>query len=96
MTERLFLEDSASATGTATVRQVDAAGIVLDRTLFYPRSGGQPGDTGRLTWSGGETAIADTIKGEGDSILHIPAADAALPPTGAEITWRWTGPAATR
>ena len=44
-----------------------------------------------LRWDGGETAIADTIKGEGETILHLPAPDAALPPVGAtvegEIDW---------
>ena len=58
-------------------------GIVLDRTVFYARSGGQPGDVGVLRWDGGETAIADTVKGEGETILHLPAPGAALPPVGA-------------
>ena len=61
-------------------------GIVLDRTVFYARGGGQPGDVGMLRWDGGETAIADTIKGEGDAILHVPAPGAALPPVGATVT----------
>ena len=64
---------------------------MLDRTIFYARSGGQPGDTGVLRWDGGETAIADTIKGEGEIILHVPAPGAAFPPVGAvvggEIDW---------
>ena len=60
-------------------------GIVLDRTVFYARCGGQPGDVGTLRWNGNETAIADTIKGEGDAILHVPAADATLPPVGATV-----------
>ncbi|MBU6497498.1 MAG: alanyl-tRNA editing protein [Rhodospirillales bacterium] len=85
MTERLFLEDSARATATATVLAADAAGIVLDRTIFYARSGGQPGDVGTLAWEGGELAIVDTVKGEGETILHIPAQGAALPAPGAEL-----------
>ncbi len=60
-------------------------GIVLDRTIFYARSGGQPGDVGVLRWAGGETPIADTVKGEGETILHLAAADAALPPVGATV-----------
>ncbi len=47
-----------------------------------PARGGQPGDTGVLRWDGGEMPIADTLKGEGEAILHVPAPDAALPPPG--------------
>ncbi len=85
MTERLFLEDSRLREATARVLAAAPDGIVLDRTIFYARSGGQPGDTGMVRWEGGETAIADTVKGEGETILHIPAAGAALPPVGAEV-----------
>lgn len=91
MTERLFLDHSEDRSGEARVLSAEPGGIILDRTLFYARSGGQPGDMGRLVWGGGETAIADTIKGEGETILHLPAPDAALPPVGAalriEIDW---------
>jgi misacylated tRNA(Ala) deacylase len=85
MTERLFLEDSYLANASATVISAGPEGIVLDRTPFYARSGGQPGDAGTLLWAGGEAAIADTIKGDGETILHVPAADAALPAVGAAV-----------
>ncbi len=85
MTERLFLEDSYLANASATVIAAGPEGIVLDRTPFYARSGGQPGDAGTLLWAGGETAIADTLKGEGETILHVPAADAALPAVGTNV-----------
>jgi len=91
MTERLYMEDAHLARASATVVAVGEAGIVLDRTPFYARAGGQPGDVGALRWEGGETPIADTIKGEGDDILHVPAPGAPLPPVGArveaEIDW---------
>jgi misacylated tRNA(Ala) deacylase len=61
-------------------------GIVLDRTVFYARGGGQPGDVGVLRWDAGEAIIAETVKGEGAAILHVPAAGAALPPVGAAVT----------
>lgn len=91
MTERLFL-DAPTLRGTAaTVLASGPEGIVLDRTVFYARSGGQPGDTGRFRWDGGEVAIADTVKGEGNAILHIPAPEASLPAVGTavrvEIDW---------
>ena len=85
MTEKLFLDEPRLTTAPATVVASAPEGIVLDRTLFYARGGGQPGDVGVLRWDGGETPVADTIKGEGDTILHVPAPGAALPPEGATV-----------
>jgi len=85
MTELLFLDDPTARTARATVQSADTAGIVLDRTIFYARSGGQPGDIGTLRWAGGGCAIADTIKGEAGVVLHVPAPDAALPAPGTEV-----------
>ncbi len=48
----------------------DEAIVVLARTPFYAESGGQVGDTGLLTWSGGRFQVTDTRK-EGDNHLHI-------------------------
>ena len=91
MTEKLFLDDPRLRSATATVVSSAPEGIVLDRTVFYARSGGQPGDIGVLRWDGQETPIADTIKGEGETILHVRATGAALPPAGTtvegEIDW---------
>ena len=91
MTERLFLDQPALARTEATVLSSAPDGIVLDRTIFYARGGGQPGDIGRLRWDGNEVAITDTVKGEGETILHLPAPDAPLPAAGtvvsAEIDW---------
>ena len=91
MTERLFLDHPMLREATARVLGAGAEGIVLDRTIFYARSGGQPGDSGVLRWDGGESPIAEAVKGEGETILHLPAPDAALPPVGAsvrlEIDW---------
>ena len=73
----------------------DAApeGVRLDRTVFYPTGGGQPGDHGVLRVAGGGVIeIVDTRKGaRPGNILHIPAAGADLPAAGAnviaEIDW---------
>ncbi len=86
MTDALFRTDAYLRSHAARVLASSAAGIVLDRSAFYVRAGGQPGDTGTLTWSGTTTPIADTVKGEGGVVLHVPAEGAALPPEGAEVT----------
>ena len=85
MTQRLFLDNPAQASTTATVLSATLQGVVLDRTVFYARGGGQPGDTGELRWDGGRTRIADTIKGEADAILHVPAPDGPPPPVGTVV-----------
>ena len=88
MTELLFRDDGYLRSCTARVVGVDGRGTRLDRTVFYPTSGGQPGDTGVLRLaSGAEIAIVDTVKGEGaDEVVHVPAPGVALPEPGAEIT----------
>jgi misacylated tRNA(Ala) deacylase len=85
MTERLFQDDSRLTSVSARVISSGREGVVLDRSVFYARGGGQPGDTGWLRWNGGETPITDTVKGEGDAILHLPATEAALPAVGTEV-----------
>ena len=75
MTEELFKQDPYRAEAEACVVSTAARGIVLDRTIFYPRGGGQAGDAGAIVRADGSSiAIADTVKGEtpGDA-LHIPA-----------------------
>jgi len=92
MTEELFREDAYQKSCEAIVTAVTDAGIELDRTVFYPTGGGQPGDIGVLHTSAGEVSIINTIKGEGPGvILHVPADGAPLPGVGdkvsAELDW---------
>ena len=75
LTEELFRDDSYLKECEATVVAVnERGGIVLDRTVFYPTGGGQPGDTGILRRSdGSEIRIATTVKGDGDeNVVHVP------------------------
>lgn len=87
-TELLFRDDAYLKTATARVTAVHERGIELDRTLFYPLGGGQPGDTGVLVRANGERiAIADARKGEAmDSVIHIPAPDSARLEPGETVT----------
>ena len=93
MTEPLFRDDGYLRSCTGRVTQVDERGIRLDRTVFYPMGGGQPGDTGELRLSSGRSiAIVDTVKGTWpDEVIHVPAPGSALPGPGdelvAEIHW---------
>jgi len=86
MTEMLFRDDSYLRECQATVVAADADGIVLDRTVFYPLGGGQPGDTGTISWDGGEVAVIDTRYGEPGTIRHLVAEGAALPGAGTAVT----------
>ncbi len=88
MTELVFRDDAYARSCPARVVATDARGIRLDRTVFYPTGGGQPGDSGALRLASGEAiAIIDTVKGEGpDDVIHVPAPGAALPEPGAEVT----------
>jgi misacylated tRNA(Ala) deacylase len=84
MTERLFLQDSQLRETKAVVVSAGPEGIVLDRTIFYGRSGGQPGDSGVIAWSGGEARVTEAVKGEGENILH-PVGEALLPAPGTAV-----------
>jgi misacylated tRNA(Ala) deacylase len=88
MTEELFREDAYLKSCTARVTAVDAAGIRLDRTVFYPMGGGQPGDTGVLRRADGSAiAIADTRKGTlPGEIVHVPAAGQPALTVGEDVT----------
>ncbi|MCY4591370.1 MAG: alanyl-tRNA editing protein [Alphaproteobacteria bacterium] len=86
MTDELFRTDSYLRTCTARVVAATGAGVVLDRTVFYPTGGGQPGDTGILTTKDGKRLqVSDTRKGP-DGILHVVEDITGLPAAGEEIT----------
>jgi misacylated tRNA(Ala) deacylase len=93
MTELLFRDDAYLKTATARVVGVRDGKVELDRTIFYPLGGGQPGDTGFLIRDNGERiAVVDTLKGDTPgAVAHILAAGGALPEAGEtvglEIDW---------
>ncbi|MEM1075642.1 MAG: alanyl-tRNA editing protein [Pseudomonadota bacterium] len=86
MTDMLFRQDAYLREAKAlVVGHTMDGGIILDRTVFYPTGGGQPGDSGALTWAGGDCAIATTVKGEGDTIVLVPKVGSALPRVGGDV-----------
>lgn len=85
-TELVFRDDAYAREVPALVVSVGPDGVVLDRTNFYARAGGQPGDVGLLRWDGGEMAVADALKGADDAVLHVPAPGAATPEPGMAVT----------
>src|SRR6516164_8494192 len=87
ITELLFRDDGYLRASDARVIEADERGIRLDRTVFYPMGGGQPGDTGVLRLASGQSiAVVDAVKGEApDEVIHIPAPGSALPEFGAEL-----------
>jgi misacylated tRNA(Ala) deacylase len=92
MTDDLCARDAYLTACDASVADVREEGVVLDRTVFYARGGGQPGDMGELRWNGGVCRIVDTVKSREDGeILHVVAAETAAPSAGtaviAEIDW---------
>jgi misacylated tRNA(Ala) deacylase len=85
MVEELFRLDAYLKEADAVVTAADERGVRLDRSVFYPTGGGQPGDSGVLRWDGGEARIVDAVKAEGVDVLHILAPDAPRPPAGAAV-----------
>lgn len=86
MTELVFREDAYLRDLSARVTSItDEGGIVLDRTIFYPTGGGQPGDSGHLEWDNGRIEIATAIKGQGEDVILVPAEPSRLPAVGTTL-----------
>jgi len=86
MTEPLYLQDAYQKTATGRViAHTSEGGIILDQSLFYPTSGGQPGDSGHISWDGEQMPIASTAKAPEGAIALVPGAAQALPPIGTVV-----------
>ncbi len=84
-TDDLCSRDSYLSSTEATVLDVRDDGVVLDRTVFYARGGGQPGDTGAIRWDGGVARVTDTIKSDGE-IVHVLDPEGPVPQQGVAVT----------
>jgi misacylated tRNA(Ala) deacylase len=88
--ELLFRDQPYLTRCNATVSGVEEGerpAVQLDRTVFYPTGGGQPGDSGWLHLAQGVTlTVTETLKGEHpDQVLHILEPGSPLPQVGAEL-----------
>ncbi len=92
-TRPLFRDDPYLRDCEATILAVnDRGGIILDQSVFYGTSGGQPGDTGILLLNGMSVPIGAAVYGEGKAeLVHVPVLPEGLPAPGmtvrAEIDW---------
>ncbi|MBX8782979.1 alanyl-tRNA editing protein [Pseudochrobactrum sp. Wa41.01b-1] len=93
-TNPLFREDAyLKATPAKVIGLTDEGGVILDQTVFYATSGGQPGDSGLLRRADGSIIqIATTVNGATkNDFIHVPAEGETLPQLGeeliAEIDW---------
>ena len=86
MTKRLYLRNSYARDVPARVTSHTPEGaIVLDRSIFYPTSGGQPGDNGHISWGTYSLEIATAVKLDAWQIALLPAEPHGLPPVGTEV-----------
>lgn len=84
MTIRLYHDSPLLAFDAVAVSHVDgdATRVVLDRTAFYPTSGGQPHDTGIL----GGARVVDVINDDADEIIvHVCDAQVPLGPVHGQV-----------
>lgn len=87
--EELAGKDSYRDRAEGTVLEAGDGVLVLDRTVFYARGGGQPGDTGVVTWDGGELRVVDTIRRDGRHVHLVEGDDLPEPGTGVEGVIDW-------
>lgn len=92
MTVLVFRTDPYAQDCAARVIGHTAEGAILvDRSVFYPTGGGQPGDSGWILWDGARLPIATTVKAEGGLIGLVPAEPGILPgpDTAVQLVLDW-------
>jgi len=92
MTEFLFRDDAYLQSNHAVVTDITPeGGVVLDATVFYAASGGQPGDSGVLQRADGSFIdCSESVHPQGDktAIVHLLGEGAALPEVGEAVVAR--------
>lgn len=88
-TEELAGRESYRDRAEGTVLEAGNGVVVLDRTTFYARGGGQPGDTGIIRWDSGEIRVVDTLRREGKLAHLVEGEDLPEPGTPVEGVIDW-------
>ncbi len=70
MAKLLYMDDSYQREFEGNVVKVDGKNVWLDKTAFYPNSGGQPNDEGTLEKDGETFKVKDVKKQDGD-VVHV-------------------------
>lgn len=83
-TEELAPKDAYLSRAEGSVVGTAEDGMFLDRTVFYARGGGQPGDVGTITWDGGSAEVLDTFRKDGKP-FHLVAEGTVLPDPGMAV-----------
>lgn len=87
-THLLFRDDAYLRSSPASILAVEPGQVHLDRTIFYPLGGGQPGDRGTLQTADGRIfQVTDTRKGETpNSVIHLVPEGPAVLTIGTAVT----------
>ncbi len=84
MSDLLYFDDAYLRSFDARVVAIEARGVALDQTAFYPGGGGQPADRGSLTFAGSQAAVLRARKRDG-AIWHELEDGSPLPEVGASV-----------
>jgi alanyl-tRNA synthetase len=88
MTKKLYLDDPyLQEFSSAVTQKIDAGdrpGIILEQTLFYPTSGGQPHDTGMING----IPVIDVFEDQSHRIVHLLAEPVADRQVAGRIDWQ--------
>ncbi|HET8873497.1 MAG TPA: alanyl-tRNA editing protein [Gaiellaceae bacterium] len=87
MTELLYQTDAYLREFDAEVVAVneETSEVALDRTAFFPTGGGQPHDTGELTFAGMSASVTDVVKDKDGTVWHKLGQESLLPAVGTEV-----------
>lgn len=87
MTLPLFGEDAYLKEAPAKIIALSGEnGVILDRSIYYPTGGGQPGDTGSIVVNGDTFSVEETVKGENGNIILLLADGLSLLNIGDSVT----------
>jgi misacylated tRNA(Ala) deacylase len=83
MTDLVYLRDASLTAMESVVTKIADGKVQLDATVFYVLGGGQPADVGTLSWSGGQAAVIDVRKEDGQVWHYI---EGPVPSVGTTVT----------